>query len=97
MVSLHELVGSQAFEDQAAQLPIILGKNIAGDPVVADRGHGDLAARDAGGQDAARAGLVAQVAAFHRGLQQPAEGVVVEQQSQDGQGRVARDQGGVSG
>ncbi|WP_375427593.1 DNA translocase FtsK 4TM domain-containing protein [uncultured Sphingomonas sp.] len=36
MVSLHELVGSQAFEDQAAQLPIILGKNIAGDPVVAD-------------------------------------------------------------
>ncbi len=28
-VSLHELVGSQTFEDQAAQLPIILGKNIA--------------------------------------------------------------------
>ncbi|MEH3045928.1 FtsK/SpoIIIE family DNA translocase [Sphingomonas adhaesiva] len=36
MVSLHELVGSQAFEDQAAQLPVILGKNIAGDPVIAD-------------------------------------------------------------
>ena len=35
-VSLHELVGSQSFEDQAAQLPIILGKNIAGDPVIAD-------------------------------------------------------------
>jgi DNA segregation ATPase FtsK/SpoIIIE, S-DNA-T family len=35
-VSLHELVGSQTFEDQAAQLPIILGKNIAGDPVIAD-------------------------------------------------------------
>lgn len=36
MVSLHELVGSQTFEDQAAQLPVILGKNIAGDPVIAD-------------------------------------------------------------
>ena len=35
-VSLHELVGSQSFEDQAAQLPIILGKNIAGDPVITD-------------------------------------------------------------
>jgi S-DNA-T family DNA segregation ATPase FtsK/SpoIIIE len=35
-VALHELVGSQTFEDQAAQLPIILGKNIAGDPVIAD-------------------------------------------------------------
>ena len=35
-VSLHELVGSQAFEDQSAQLPVILGKNIAGDPVIAD-------------------------------------------------------------
>ncbi|MES3096955.1 DNA translocase FtsK [Sphingomonas aerolata] len=35
-VSLHELVGSQTFEDQAAQLPIILGKNIAGDSVIAD-------------------------------------------------------------
>ncbi|MEG8041028.1 DNA translocase FtsK 4TM domain-containing protein [Sphingomonas sp. LR60] len=36
MVSLHELVASQAFEDQTAQLPVILGKNIAGDPVIAD-------------------------------------------------------------
>jgi S-DNA-T family DNA segregation ATPase FtsK/SpoIIIE len=36
MVSLHELVGSQTFDDQAASLPIILGKNIAGDPVIAD-------------------------------------------------------------
>ena len=35
-VVLHELIASQAFEDQAAQLPIILGKNIAGDPVIAD-------------------------------------------------------------
>ncbi|MDR6789098.1 S-DNA-T family DNA segregation ATPase FtsK/SpoIIIE [Sphingomonas sp. BE138] len=35
-VSLHELVASQAFEDQTAQLPVILGKNIAGDPVIAD-------------------------------------------------------------
>ena len=35
-VTLHELVGSQTFEDQAAQLPIILGKNIAGDAVIAD-------------------------------------------------------------
>ncbi|HVF93081.1 MAG TPA: DNA translocase FtsK 4TM domain-containing protein, partial [Sphingomonas sp.] len=35
-VALHELVGSQSFEDQSAQLPIILGKNIAGDPVIAD-------------------------------------------------------------
>ncbi len=35
-VVLSELVASDAFEDQIAQLPIILGKNIAGDPVVAD-------------------------------------------------------------
>jgi DNA segregation ATPase FtsK/SpoIIIE, S-DNA-T family len=35
-VSLHELAGSQSFEDQTAQLPIILGKNIAGDPVITD-------------------------------------------------------------
>ena len=35
-VNLHELIASQAFEDQTAQLPLILGKNIAGDPVVAD-------------------------------------------------------------
>ncbi|MEA3030880.1 MAG: segregation ATPase FtsK/SpoIIIE, family [Sphingomonadales bacterium] len=36
MVILSELISSPAFEDQVAQLPIILGKNIAGDPVVAD-------------------------------------------------------------
>jgi DNA segregation ATPase FtsK/SpoIIIE, S-DNA-T family len=36
MVVLHEMVGSHAFEDMSAQLPIILGKNIAGDPVIAD-------------------------------------------------------------
>jgi S-DNA-T family DNA segregation ATPase FtsK/SpoIIIE len=35
-VSLAELVGSQAFEDQNHALPLILGKNIAGDPVIAD-------------------------------------------------------------
>jgi len=35
-VNLHELVASQSFEDQSAQLPIILGKNIAGDAVIAD-------------------------------------------------------------
>ncbi|WP_051531068.1 FtsK/SpoIIIE family DNA translocase [Sphingomonas sp. URHD0057] len=35
-VSLSELVGSQAFEDQNHALPLILGKNIAGDPVIAD-------------------------------------------------------------
>ncbi|MBX3593657.1 DNA translocase FtsK 4TM domain-containing protein [Sphingomonas sp.] len=36
MVSLHELIGSETFEDMGAQLPIVLGKNIAGDPVIAD-------------------------------------------------------------
>ncbi len=36
MVSLHELIGSDSFEDMGAQLPIVLGKNIAGDPVIAD-------------------------------------------------------------
>ncbi len=36
MVSLSELITSPAFEDQVASLPIILGKNIAGDPVVSD-------------------------------------------------------------
>ncbi|GGO99517.1 DNA translocase FtsK [Stakelama pacifica] len=36
MVNLHELIGSQAFEDQSAQLPLVLGKNIAGDAVIAD-------------------------------------------------------------
>ena len=35
-VVFHELVGSAAFVDMNAQLPIILGKNIAGDAVVAD-------------------------------------------------------------
>jgi S-DNA-T family DNA segregation ATPase FtsK/SpoIIIE len=36
MVSLSELIASPAFEDSGGALPIILGKNIAGDPVVAD-------------------------------------------------------------
>ncbi|HEY9553942.1 DNA translocase FtsK 4TM domain-containing protein [Allosphingosinicella sp.] len=36
MVTLSELIASEAFEDQVAQLPLILGKNIAGDPVIAD-------------------------------------------------------------
>src|SRR4029453_9535482 len=36
MVTLSELIGSDAFEDQTASLPLILGKNIAGDPVIAD-------------------------------------------------------------
>jgi DNA segregation ATPase FtsK/SpoIIIE, S-DNA-T family len=35
-VSLSELIGSQAFEDQNMALPLIVGKNIAGDPVIAD-------------------------------------------------------------
>ncbi|HLZ77967.1 MAG TPA: DNA translocase FtsK, partial [Sphingomonas sp.] len=35
-VLLSELIASQAFEDGTAQLPIVLGKNIFGDPVVAD-------------------------------------------------------------
>ena len=35
-VALRELIGSQAFEDQNMSLPLILGKNIAGDPVIAD-------------------------------------------------------------
>ncbi len=35
-VVFHELAASTAFADQTAQLPIILGKNIAGDPVIAD-------------------------------------------------------------
>src|SRR3546814_18992932 len=34
MVTLSELIASEAFEDQVAQLPLILGKNIAGDPVI---------------------------------------------------------------
>ncbi len=36
MVALHELVADDAFEDQNASLPLILGKNIAGDPVIVD-------------------------------------------------------------
>jgi S-DNA-T family DNA segregation ATPase FtsK/SpoIIIE len=36
MVTLSELIASHAFEDQVASLPLILGKNIAGDPVIAD-------------------------------------------------------------
>jgi S-DNA-T family DNA segregation ATPase FtsK/SpoIIIE len=36
MVTLSELISSHAFEDQVASLPLILGKNIAGDPVIAD-------------------------------------------------------------
>jgi S-DNA-T family DNA segregation ATPase FtsK/SpoIIIE len=35
-VSLSEMLSSEAFETQAAALPIVLGKDIAGDPVVAD-------------------------------------------------------------
>ncbi|UZK68464.1 DNA translocase FtsK 4TM domain-containing protein [Sphingomonas sp. S1-29] len=35
-VNLHELVGSQGFADQSATLPIVLGKNISGDAVIAD-------------------------------------------------------------
>ena len=36
MVTLSELLASAAFEDQSAALPLVLGKNIAGDPVIAD-------------------------------------------------------------
>ena len=35
-VNLHELIGSQSFEDQGASLPLVLGKNIGGDAVIAD-------------------------------------------------------------
>jgi DNA segregation ATPase FtsK/SpoIIIE, S-DNA-T family len=35
-VVLHEMVASDAFADQKGALPIILGKNISGDPVIAD-------------------------------------------------------------
>jgi S-DNA-T family DNA segregation ATPase FtsK/SpoIIIE len=35
-VSLSELIGSQAYEDQNHALPLVLGKNISGDPVIAD-------------------------------------------------------------
>ena len=36
MVTLSELLGTAAFDDQSAALPLVLGKNIAGDPVIAD-------------------------------------------------------------
>ena len=36
MVTLSELLGSASFDDQSAALPLVLGKNIAGDPVIAD-------------------------------------------------------------
>lgn len=35
-VVLSELIGSGAYEDQNASLPLVLGKNISGDPVIAD-------------------------------------------------------------
>ncbi|MFT8736425.1 MAG: DNA translocase FtsK 4TM domain-containing protein [Zymomonas mobilis] len=36
MVSLRELVGSEVYDNQQGSLPLILGKNIAGDPVITD-------------------------------------------------------------
>ncbi|MBB3764777.1 DNA translocase FtsK [Sphingomicrobium lutaoense] len=36
MVMLSELIGSQDFADQDMALPLILGKDISGDPVIAD-------------------------------------------------------------
>jgi S-DNA-T family DNA segregation ATPase FtsK/SpoIIIE len=35
-VTLSELIGSDVFGDESMSLPLILGKNIAGDPVIAD-------------------------------------------------------------
>ncbi len=35
-VAFRELITSEAFADHTAQLPIILGKNISGEPIVAD-------------------------------------------------------------
>lgn len=35
-VVLRELIESEAFSDPAGQLPIILGKNISGEPIIAD-------------------------------------------------------------
>jgi S-DNA-T family DNA segregation ATPase FtsK/SpoIIIE len=35
-VNLRDLIDSDTFEDIGAQLPLVLGKNIAGDPVIAD-------------------------------------------------------------
>src|SRR3546814_19536416 len=39
-VSLSELIASDAFEDTSATLPLVRGKNIAGDPGVAVIGRG---------------------------------------------------------
>jgi len=36
MVALAELINSAAFDDSSQTLPLVLGKNIAGDPVIAD-------------------------------------------------------------
>ncbi len=36
MVSLSEMLGSEAFESRNAVLPLVLGKDIAGEPVIAD-------------------------------------------------------------
>ena len=36
MVTLAELLASAAFDDRGPALPLVLGKNIAGDPVIAD-------------------------------------------------------------
>ena len=36
MISLHEMIASDAFAEQNGALPVILGKNISGDPVIAD-------------------------------------------------------------
>jgi DNA segregation ATPase FtsK/SpoIIIE, S-DNA-T family len=36
MISLNEMIASNAFAEQNGALPIILGKNISGDPVIAD-------------------------------------------------------------
>jgi S-DNA-T family DNA segregation ATPase FtsK/SpoIIIE len=36
MVSLSELLASPAFESRSTTLPVVLGKDIAGDPVIAD-------------------------------------------------------------
>ena len=35
-VVLHEMIGSTHFAENTGQLPVILGKNISGDPVIAD-------------------------------------------------------------
>jgi S-DNA-T family DNA segregation ATPase FtsK/SpoIIIE len=35
-VVLHEMIGSSHFAENTGQLPVILGKNISGDPVIAD-------------------------------------------------------------